>query len=49
MRVIMTKKFYLILILISIYPTFIAALVFCQIIKFKKKKLKKKIAIHFYI
>lgn len=40
MRVIMTKMFYLIFILSSIYPTFIAVLLFCQIIKIKKKSLK---------
>lgn len=32
--------FYLIFILSSIYPTFIAVLLFCQIIKIKKKSLK---------
>lgn len=32
--------FYLIFILNSIYPTFIAVLLFCQIIKIKKKGLK---------
>lgn len=34
------KMFYLIFILSSIYPTFIAVLLFCQIIKIKKKSLK---------
>lgn len=32
--------FYLIFILSSIYPTFIAVLLFCQIIKIKKKSSK---------
>lgn len=32
--------FYFIFILNSIYPTFIAVLLFCQIIKIKKKSLK---------
>lgn len=32
--------FYLIFILSSIYPTFITVLLFCQIIKIKKKSLK---------
>lgn len=32
--------FYLIFVLSSIYPTFIAVLLFCQIIKIKKKSLK---------
>lgn len=32
--------FYLIFILSSIYPTFIAVLLFCQIIQIKKKSLK---------
>lgn len=32
--------FYLIFILSSIYPTFIAVLLFCQIIKIEKKSLK---------
>lgn len=32
--------FYLIFILSSIYPTFIAVLLFCEIIKIKEKSLK---------